>query len=148
MRLVRAVARSPRRRRRDTSARPFVAAVAATPSARARKSTDGAGRASKNERRTTQVQNVVKILGLRFGTKYTQENIKTLRYGHLMIMTDQDHDGRCLGVVSRRPVVWRRLRAIDARRLLERRSWVVSFSILGPFGPSSPSHAGPTSRAY
>ena len=41
----------------------------------------------------TQVQNVVKILGLRFGTKYTAENIKTLRYGHLMIMTDQDHDG-------------------------------------------------------
>ena len=53
------------------------------------------------ERTDTQVQNVVKILGLRFGTKYTQENIKTLRYGHLMIMTDQDHDGRCLGVVSR-----------------------------------------------
>ena len=46
-----------------------------------------------NERPTTQVQNVVKILGLRFGTKYTPENIKTLRYGHLMIMTDQDHDG-------------------------------------------------------
>ena len=46
-----------------------------------------------NARPTTQVQNVVKILGLRFGTKYTQENIKTLRYGHLMIMTDQDRDG-------------------------------------------------------
>ena len=45
------------------------------------------------ERTDTQVQNVVKILGLRFGTKYTAENIKTLRYGHLMIMTDQDHDG-------------------------------------------------------
>ena len=25
--------------------------------------------------------------------RYTAENIKTLRYGHLMIMTDQDHDG-------------------------------------------------------
>ena len=46
----------------------------------------------------TQVQNVVKILGLRFGTKYTAENIKTLRYGHLMIMTDQDYDGCDLGV--------------------------------------------------
>ena len=45
------------------------------------------------ERTHTQVQNVVKILGLRFGTKYSAENIKTLRYGHLMIMTDQDHDG-------------------------------------------------------
>ena len=50
------------------------------------------------ERTDTQVQNVVKILGLRFGTKYTAENIKTLRYGHLMIMTDQDHDGCDLGV--------------------------------------------------
>ena len=44
----------------------------------------------KNE----EVQNVVKILGLRFGTKYDESNLKTLRYGHLMIMTDQDHDGR------------------------------------------------------
>ena len=36
---------------------------------------------------------------------------------------------------SRRPVVWRRLHAIDARRLQERMSWLVSFSILRPFGP-------------
>ena len=43
----------------------------------------------KNE----EVQNVVKIMGLRFGTKYDRSNISTLRYGHLMIMTDQDHDG-------------------------------------------------------
>ena len=33
-------------------------------------------------------------------------------------------------------VLWH-LRAIDARRLQERRSWVVSFSILRPFGPTS-----------
>ena len=33
-------------------------------------------------------------------------------------------------------VLWR-LHAIDARRLQERRSWVVSFSILRPFGPTS-----------
>ena len=39
-----------------------------------------------------------------------------------------------LGVVSRRPAVLRRLHAIDARRLRERRSGVVSFSNLGPFG--------------
>ena len=39
-------------------------------------------------------------------------------------------------VRSRRPAVLRRLHAIDARRLQERRSWVVSFSILRPFGPS------------
>ncbi|EGB11155.1 hypothetical protein AURANDRAFT_22331, partial [Aureococcus anophagefferens] len=43
----------------------------------------------KNE----EVQNVVKILGLRFGVTYDEANLKTLRYGHLMIMTDQDHDG-------------------------------------------------------
>ena len=31
--------------------------------------------------------------------------------------------------------VWRRLHAIDARRLHQTRSWVVSFSILSRFGP-------------
>lgn len=41
----------------------------------------------KNE----EVQNIVKILGLSFGRVY--DDISTLRYGHLMIMTDQDHDG-------------------------------------------------------
>jgi len=38
-----------------------------------------------------EVQNIVKILGLKFGVEYT--DVKSLRYGHLMIMTDQDHDG-------------------------------------------------------
>ena len=37
--------------------------------------------------------------------------------------------------VTRRPAVLRRLHAIDARRLQERRSWVVSFSNSRPFGP-------------
>ena len=32
-----------------------------------------------------------KIIGLESGKKY--ENIKSLRYGKIMIMTDQDHDG-------------------------------------------------------
>ena len=41
----------------------------------------------KNE----EIQNIVKIMGLRFGVEYT--DAKSLRYGHLMIMTDQDHDG-------------------------------------------------------
>ncbi|CEG41489.1 dna topoisomerase 2 [Plasmopara halstedii] len=41
----------------------------------------------KNE----EIQNVVKILGLKYGQTY--ESTKGLRYGHLMIMTDQDHDG-------------------------------------------------------
>ena len=38
-------------------------------------------------------------------------------------------------VRSRRPAVLRRLHAIDAHRLQERMSWLVSFPILGPFGP-------------
>ncbi len=39
-------------------------------------------------------------------------------------------------VRSRRPVVRRRLHAIFMNRLRERWTWVVSFFILGPFGPS------------
>ena len=38
-------------------------------------------------------------------------------------------------VRSQRPAVLRCLHAIDARRLHQTRSWVVSFSSLGPFGP-------------
>ncbi|RLN49417.1 hypothetical protein BBJ28_00012663, partial [Nothophytophthora sp. Chile5] len=41
----------------------------------------------KNE----EIQNLVKILGLKYGQKY--ESTKGMRYGHLMIMADQDHDG-------------------------------------------------------
>ncbi len=39
-------------------------------------------------------------------------------------------------VRSRRPTVLRRLHAIDATRAHQTRSWVVSFLILRPFGPS------------
>ena len=38
-----------------------------------------------------EIQNIKQILGLQHGKVY--ENAKALRYGHLMIMTDQDHDG-------------------------------------------------------
>jgi DNA topoisomerase-2 len=41
----------------------------------------------KNE----EIQNIAKILGLAFGKTYSE--VSSLRYGHLMIMTDQDHDG-------------------------------------------------------
>ncbi|RYG66342.1 hypothetical protein EON64_09990, partial [archaeon] len=41
----------------------------------------------KNE----EIQNITKILGLTFGKVY--DDTSSLRYGHLMIMTDQDHDG-------------------------------------------------------
>ncbi|GKD34819.1 DNA topoisomerase 2, partial [Tanacetum coccineum] len=39
----------------------------------------------------TEIQNIKKILGLQEGKIY--ENVKELRYGRLMIMTDEDHDG-------------------------------------------------------
>ena len=38
-----------------------------------------------------EVQNIMKIMGLNIGTTYT--STEKLRYGHIMIMTDQDHDG-------------------------------------------------------
>jgi DNA topoisomerase-2 len=38
-----------------------------------------------------EVQNLIKILGIQIGKKY--DNVSQLRYGHVMIMTDQDHDG-------------------------------------------------------
>ncbi|GMI87135.1 topoisomerase II [Hibiscus trionum] len=38
-----------------------------------------------------EIQNLKRILGLQQNKEYT--DVKSLRYGHLMIMTDQDHDG-------------------------------------------------------
>jgi len=38
-----------------------------------------------------EIQAIVKIMGLQYGKQY--ESTKGLRYGHLMIMSDQDHDG-------------------------------------------------------
>jgi DNA topoisomerase-2 len=38
-----------------------------------------------------ELSDLKKILGLKTGTNYTE--ISQLRYGHIMIMTDQDHDG-------------------------------------------------------
>ena len=41
-----------------------------------------------------EIGSLVKIIGLQFGKKYENEtDMKTLRYGHLMIMADQDQDG-------------------------------------------------------
>ncbi|KZC12629.1 PREDICTED: DNA topoisomerase 2 [Dufourea novaeangliae] len=41
-----------------------------------------------------EINNLIKILGLQYKKKYeSREDIKTLRYGKLMIMTDQDQDG-------------------------------------------------------
>ncbi|GKB95577.1 DNA topoisomerase 2, partial [Tanacetum coccineum] len=41
--------------------------------------------------KNTDFQNIMKILGLRHGEIY--ENVEKSRYGHLMIMADEDHDG-------------------------------------------------------
>jgi DNA topoisomerase-2 len=45
------------------------------------------GQITRNE----EIQNLIKILGLNIGKNY--EDLKSLRYGSIMIMTDQDHDG-------------------------------------------------------
>jgi len=38
-----------------------------------------------------EINNLIKILGLQYKKKYeTREDMKTLRYGKMMIMTDQD----------------------------------------------------------
>lgn len=41
-----------------------------------------------------EINNLIKILGLQYKKKYmSNDDLKTLRYGKLMIMTDQDQDG-------------------------------------------------------
>ena len=41
-----------------------------------------------------EINNIIKIIGLQYKKKYTcAEDLKSLRYGKMMIMTDQDHDG-------------------------------------------------------
>lgn len=41
--------------------------------------------------KNAEIQNIKKFMGLQHKKEYT--DTKSLRYGHLMIMTDQDHDG-------------------------------------------------------
>ena len=41
--------------------------------------------------KNAEIANIKQILGLKHGVEYA--DAKSLRYGHLMIMTDQDHDG-------------------------------------------------------
>ncbi|CAH1979739.1 unnamed protein product [Acanthoscelides obtectus] len=41
-----------------------------------------------------EINNIIKILGLQYKKKYnSQDDLKSLRYGKVMIMTDQDQDG-------------------------------------------------------
>lgn len=41
--------------------------------------------------KNSEIESLVKIMGLQFNKQY--ESTKSLRYGSIMIMTDQDHDG-------------------------------------------------------
>ncbi|CUM64521.1 uncharacterized protein PRCAT00002126001 [Priceomyces carsonii] len=43
--------------------------------------------------KNTEINALKKIIGLQHKKQYDAESIKTLRYGHIMIMTDQDQDG-------------------------------------------------------
>lgn len=47
-----------------------------------------------------EITDLVKILGLQYKKKYTADDLKTLRYGRLMIMTDQDQDGSHIKVLQ------------------------------------------------
>jgi len=40
-----------------------------------------------------EIKNLVDIVGLKYNQQYDKDSIKTLRYGHVMIMADQDNDG-------------------------------------------------------
>lgn len=41
-----------------------------------------------------EINNIVKIMGLQNGQKYkTVKDMKSLRYGRLLLMADQDQDG-------------------------------------------------------
>jgi len=40
-----------------------------------------------------EMKNLLDIMGFKFNTDYDESSIKNLRYGHLMIMADQDTDG-------------------------------------------------------
>ena len=53
-----------------------------------------------------EIQNIKQILGLQHGKVY--ESAKALRYGHLMIMTDQDHDGSHIKVKRKVFFFWGR----------------------------------------
>ena len=49
---------------------------------------------AKQMMENAEINNIIKIVGLQYKKKYeTMDDLKTLRYGKMMIMTDQDQDG-------------------------------------------------------
>lgn len=47
----------------------------------------------KQQERNEEIKSIIQILGLKFGTTYTETNINKLNYGGILILTDQDPDG-------------------------------------------------------
>lgn len=43
--------------------------------------------------KNAEIEAIKRIMGLQHKKHYNEQNINTLRYGHVMIMADQDHDG-------------------------------------------------------
>ena len=48
---------------------------------------------SKAAAANEEISSIIQIIGLKHGQVYDESNIDELRYGKIMIMTDQDHDG-------------------------------------------------------
>ena len=48
---------------------------------------------AKQIKEDKQISDLIKILGLQFEKKYAMDDLRTLRYGKVMMVTDQDQDG-------------------------------------------------------
>lgn len=68
---------------------------------------------SRKVEQTEEIANMKKILGLESGKKYL--NVKSLRYGSILIMTDQDYDGSHIRglLINMFHELWHELIAID-----------------------------------
>lgn len=62
-----------------------------------------------------EIQNLIKIIGLKQGKKYSTANIKELRYNHIIIFTDADTDGSHISglIINFISVYWPELLEID-----------------------------------
>lgn len=59
------------------------------------------GKTAKMVLENKEIKHLIQILGLKFHTDYTDTLVDALPYAHIMIMTDQDHDGsHILGLLT------------------------------------------------